>query len=124
MINSLRYAQPTGHPTPSLLLRIPSQAQCGSHSSNDVPSNSPQTIAPVCQVEIDAADSTAQDMLQDSDSEEDEDEDEGGESWDLDDDGVSRPHLVNWMIRNMYFTRQLHPFPNNYPCRRRKTLRG
>jgi len=122
---SARYhddVQPTGQPTRSLLLRIPSQAQCGSNSSNDVPSNSPQTV---CQVEIDAADSTAQDMLQDSDSEEDdEDEDEGGESWDLGDDGVSLPHLVNQMIRNVCFTRRLHLFPDNYARRCRKTLRG
>jgi hypothetical protein len=40
-------------------------------------------------VEIDAADSTAQDMLQDSDSEgEEDDEGEGEDSWDLGDDGL------------------------------------
>jgi hypothetical protein len=41
------------------------------------------------EIEIDAADSTAQDMLRDSDSEDDEDEEEeeGDDPWDLEDDG-------------------------------------
>jgi hypothetical protein len=73
-----------------LSLHIPSQAQRASHSNTVIPSDSSQTV---CQVEIDAADSTAQDMLQDSDSEGEEDaEDEGEDSWDLCDDGVSLPH--------------------------------
>jgi hypothetical protein len=67
-VNIPRYAQPTGQPTPSLLLHIPSQARRGSHSGDDVPSNFPRTITPVCQVEIDTADSTAQDIFQNSDS--------------------------------------------------------
>jgi hypothetical protein len=80
------------------LLRIPSQARHTSPllSGNHLLSNSPQAIPPVCQVELDAADSTAQNMLQDSDSEgeqDNEDEDEG--SWDLDDDGESCPRLLN-----------------------------
>jgi hypothetical protein len=91
-----RYPQPK--PSRSgLSLRIPPQARhtSPSLSGDHLAGNSPQTIPPVCQVELDAADSTAQNMLQDSDSEgeqDDEDEDEG--SWDLNDDGES-PHLLN-----------------------------
>ena len=60
-----------------------------------------QTIPPVCQAEIDAADSTAQDMLQDSDSEgEGDDEGEGEDSWDLDDDGASRCRSFNCVIQS------------------------
>jgi hypothetical protein len=89
------------HPKPSrsgLSLRIPPQARHASPSpsGDHLPGNSPQAIPPVCQVELDATDSTAQNMLQDSDSEgeqDDEDEDEG--SWDLNDDGESCPHLLN-----------------------------
>ncbi|KIM75214.1 hypothetical protein PILCRDRAFT_49321, partial [Piloderma croceum F 1598] len=90
------YAQPT---RPGLSLRIPSRDEHASHFSN-VSSNSSQTIPPICcQAEIDAADSTAQDMLQDSDSEgEEDDEGEGEDSWDLDDDGASRCRLFNCLF--------------------------
>jgi hypothetical protein len=96
-----RYPQPK--PSRSgLSLRILPQAchTSPSPSGNHLLSNSPQAIQPVCQVELDAADSTAQNMLQDSDSEggqddEDEGEDEDEGSWDLNDDGESCPRLLN-----------------------------
>ena len=57
-----------------------------------MPGDSSPPLPLVCEVEIEAADSTAQDMLQDSDSEDEDNEDEGEDSWDLNDDGEPRPH--------------------------------
>ena len=90
------YAQPK--PSHSgLSLRIPPQARHISplpSPSSHLPSSSPQTSPLVCQVELDAADSTAQNMLQDLDSEEEEDdENEEEDSWDLNKDGESCSHL-------------------------------
>ena len=57
-----------------------------------MPGDSSPPLPPVCEVEIAATDSTAQDMLQDLDSEDENNEDEGEDSCDLNDDGEPRPH--------------------------------
>jgi hypothetical protein len=71
-------AQPVRYPQSTcsnLSLRIPPQV---GHSLQ--PSNFTQISSPMCQVKIDATDSTAQVMLRDSDSE-GEDEDKDKDSW-------------------------------------------
>jgi hypothetical protein len=100
------------------LLGMPNQpalaSRCGSRPETNVlrisvtypatPRKQPPPPPPppvCCQAEIDATDSTAQDMLQDSDSEgEEDDEGEGEDSWDLDDDSASRCRLFNCMIQS------------------------